>query len=167
MGTGRPLTEEQVRYVRAHFHEMRNQDLADAIGASKSAVSRVQHMYGLRKSKEHDHMMASKAGKVSASRREGAGIEMTPEVIAKRTASYKRTFREEKIRYKWGLPQLTKMRVKTQPRKKTRQRSYLKSLGYILDEDNNIAYYTPKTTRAVRMEAQPKLYYQFLPYEQQ
>ena len=165
MGTGRPLTEEQVNFIRWMFADMTNRELADAIGVSMSSVSRVQHIYGLRKSQEHNSRMAVRAGKASASRRIGSGIEMTPEVIAKRVESYRRTFREEQIRYKWGLPQLTKIRVKTQPRKKCHQRAYLKHLGYILDEENNIAYYTQSTTRAVRMEAKPKLYYQFLPYE--
>jgi hypothetical protein len=44
------------------------------------------------------------------------------------------------------------MRVRQEPRAKRHQRSYLKSLGYILDEPNCVADYTPETTRVEKME---------------
>ena len=59
------------------------------------------------------------------------------------------------------------MHLKKQPRQKIWQRCYLKKRGYILDERNNIAYYTDTTLRATRMESRPKRYYTFKPYEQQ
>lgn len=166
MSVGHPLTEEQIRYVCEHFSDMTNQELADAVGISKSAVSNVQKRFRLTKSEEHNRLMGSKAGKASSVARGGGHIVLTEEILAKRVASYKRTFREEHARTMFGLPQRTKIRVKKQPRKKCHQRAYLKHRGYIIDDKNNIAYYTPETRRATRMEARPRLYYHFKPYEE-
>ena len=167
MSIGRPLTEEQINYIRENFKDCTNQEIADALGISKSAVSRVQKRYGLYKSPAHNHRISVKAGKASAKARNYQTFGLTPEVISRRVESYKRTFREERARATFGLPQRTKIKVKVQPRKKCHQRAYLKHLGYILDEANNIAYYTESTTRATRMEARPREYYKFMPYEQQ
>ena len=169
MGTGRPLTEEQVLFIRRNFADMKNQDIADALGVSKAAVSRVQKQFRLRKSPEQTHRMMVIAGRASAKARDYRPLNITPEVIAKRVASYRKTFREEQIRTKWGLEQLTRLHVRQQPKQKRSQRSYLKQMGYIIDEQNCIAYYTPETTRAVRMEAdwskKVHQYYKFKPYE--
>lgn len=152
MSSGVPLTEEQVLFVRKNFSDMTNQALADAIGVSKSAVSSIQARYHLTKSPGHVNAMAVKAGKASNVARGGKTLNLTPEVIARRVASYRKTFREEQVRRRWGLKQRTKMKVLRQPKQKVSQRSYLKSLGYIIDEPNCTAYYTEDTIRAVRME---------------
>lgn len=171
MSTGHPLTEEQVSFIRRNFGNMTNQELADAAGCSKSAVCNVQKRFHLRKSAEHYHDAAIKAGKASSEARGGKALGITPEIIEKRVASYRKTFREEQVRYKWGFPQQTKIRVRKSPKPKIGQRSYLKSLGYILDEANCIAYYTDSTTRAVRMERnwskKVKQYYHFKPYPEE
>lgn len=97
--------------------------------------------------------MGVKAGKASSIARGGDNSACyTPEAIAKRVANYKKTFREEQVRRKWGVHQLTKIKVLRQPKQKISQRSYLKHLGYVLDEQNCIAYWTDETTRAVKME---------------
>ena len=110
--------------------------------------------------------MAIKAGKASSVSRHGLALGLTPEIIAKRVETYKKTMREERARVLFGLEQKTKMKVKKQPRQKCSKRAYLKKLGYILDEANVIAYYTPETIRAVRMEKQDrkKTYYSFKEY---
>ena len=169
MCTGHPLTEEQILFIRKNFADMRNQDIADALGVSKSAVSNIQKRFHLRKSPEQKRRMLVLAGKASAVARDNRPLNITPEVIAKRVESYKKTFREEQVRRKWGLLQRTKIKVLRQPKQKCSQRSYLKSLGYILDEKKCVAYYTEDTIRAVRMEKDwsKKIhqYYKFLPYE--
>ena len=47
MSIGHPLTREQIEYICENFANMRNQDLADALGISHSTVSSVQKRYGL------------------------------------------------------------------------------------------------------------------------
>lgn len=169
MSTGHPLTEEQILFIRKNFANMRNQDLADALGVSRSCICHTQSVYGLRKSKEHNTKMAKKAGHASSVSRGGVALGITPEVIAKRVETYKHTLKVDRARRNWGLPQLTKAKVLRQPAQKRAQRCYLKSLGYILDEKNLIAYYTPETTRATVMERGNrkgvKYYYKFKPYE--
>jgi len=83
----------------------------------------------------------------------------------KATETRKKRFAEEKARVTFGLPQKTKMRVIHQPRQKVLDRSYLKRRGYIIDDRENIAYWTDKTQRATRMEARPKRFYTFKQYE--
>lgn len=168
MSIGHPLTDEQIIYVRKHFKDTKNQDIADALGISKSAVSRVQKKYGLSKSKEHSHLMSVKAGKASFDARGGRPLNLTPEVIAKRVETYRNTLRLERARRTFGLPQRTKIKVVRQPKQKCSQRAYLKKRGYILDEPNCVAYYTVDTKRATRMEAYTKKrsYYKFMSYEE-
>lgn len=168
MPIGKPLTEEQITFIRRNFATMRNQDIADALGISRSGVTNVQKIYHLRKSPEFASYLAVKAGKASNLARGGKALNITPEVIEKRVASYRRTLREERARVVFGLPQKTKANVKRQPRRKCSQRAYLKKLGYLLDEPNCVAYYTQDTTRPVRMERNwdgKRNYYKFKPYQ--
>lgn len=170
MPTGVPLTQEQITFVRKHFPHMRNQDLMDATGVSRSSLWNIQKRYHLRKSGETAHALAVKAGKASAKARGGKVLGITPDVARKRVESLQRTRREERARVLFGLPQKTRLKVKVQPKQKCSQRSYLKKLGYILDERNCVAYYDENTTRAVRMERHWRKgirnYYKFMPYEQ-
>ena len=168
MSTGVPLTEEQISFIRRNFATMRNQDIADGLGISRSGVTNVQKRYHLRKSPQFATILAVRAGKASSIARGGKALNITPEVIEKRVETYRRTLREERARVTFGLPQKTKAKVKRQPRRKCSQRAYLKKLGYVLDEPNCVAYYTDNTTRAVRMERNwdgKRNYYKFKPYQ--
>jgi len=162
------LTQEQIDEVRRLFPNHTKPEIKSILGIGLSSIDRIQAMYHLRKSPEHIHGMAVKAGKASAKARDYEPIHFTPEILARRSASYRKRFREEQVRWRWGVHQLTKMKVSKQPKQKVSQRSYLKKLGYILDEKSCIAYYTGSTTRAVKMERDwsKKIhqYYKFLPY---
>jgi len=163
----RRLPEEVVAYVIEHFKDTENITLAKEAGCSPSAVNRIQHRYHLTKTKEHLHEAYSKCGKKA---REMYGTPpITEEAIHRRAETFHRMYREEKARSVWGLPPKTRIKVRREPRLKTTQRTYLRSLGYIIDRENNIAYWTPDTKRAVRMEAYTKKrsYYKFKPYEYQ
>ena len=148
--TGTPITKEQLEFVLEHFSNMTNREIAKAIGLSMSTVSNVQKRYHLKKSPEHMHENFVRSGKASA--KVTGGIVLTPEMIAKRSESYLKRWREEKARVTFGLPQQTKIRVKKAPKKKTTQRLYLVNRGYIIDDKNLIAYYTSDTKRAIRLE---------------
>jgi hypothetical protein len=166
----RPLTQEQIDEVRRLFPNHTKPELRELTGLGLSTIDRIQARYHLRKSPEHIHAMGVKAGKASSVARGGDNSACyTPEAIAKRVEHYKKTFREEQVRRRWGIHQLTKIKVLQQPRAKCSQRSYLKKLGYVLDETNCIAYWTEETTRAVKMERdwskKVHQYYKFKPYE--
>lgn len=162
----RTITDEQIEFVRRNFANMRNIDLAEQAGVSLSTVCRIQGWYHLRKSREHNTRMGKKAGYASLEARGGAQVcEFTPEMIAKRVASYKKRVREERARVAFGLEQRTGIRVRKQPRPKRRQRCYLKQHGYIIDDVNIIAYWTDETERCPVMEKgnRNRQYYKFKP----
>ena len=161
----RKLPEEVVAYVVEHFKDTTNTTLAMEAGCSPSAVNKIQRRYRLTKTKEHLHETYSRCGK--------RGIEIhgippiTEDGIRRRAETFVRMYREEKARAAWGLPPKTRIKVRREPRLKTSQRNYLKSRGYIIDRENNIAYWTAGTKRAVRMEAYTKKrsYYKFKPLQ--
>lgn len=162
----RKLPEETIAYVIAHFKDTENIALAKEAGCSPSSVNHIQRRYNLKKSKEHLHEAYSKCGK------RGIEIHGTPPIsedaIRRRTETFLKMYREEKARCAFGLPKRTNIRVRREPKLKQTQRTYLRSLGYIIDRENNIAYYTPETKRAVRMEAytKKKSYYKFKSYDE-
>ena len=174
MPTGIRLTDEQLNYVLDNFADMTNTELAKTIGVSRSCICNIQQRHQLKKSQEHYHLMGVKAGKASDKARGGKWPGMCQEVIDKRAATYNATRKSEEIRYKWGLPQKTKIKLRKEPRQKHDQRIRLEKFGYIIDEINLIAYYTPETRRAKRLEAIPrgkkvgsiKPFYEFRPYEE-
>lgn len=161
----RRLPEEVVAYVVEHFKDTENIALAKEAGCSPSAVNKIQRRYRLTKTKEHLHNAYSKCGKKARAMYGTPPI--TEDGIRRRADTFMRMYREEKARSVWGLPPKTRIRVRREPRLKTSQRTYLRSLGYIIDRENNIAFWTPDTKRAVRMEAYTKKrsYYKFRPYE--
>ena len=161
----RRLPEEVVAYVVEHFKDTTNTTLAMEAGCSPSAVNKIQRRYRLTKTKEHLHETYSRCGKKV--REMYGNPPITEEAIRRRAETFHRMYREEKARSVWGLPPKTGIKVRMEPRLKTSQRNYLKSRGYIIDRENNIAYWTPDTKRAVRMEAYTKKrsYYKFKPLQ--
>lgn len=163
----RRITDEQIAFVRRNFANMRNCDLAEQAGVSESTVCRIQSWYHLRKSAKHNTLMGRKAGLASLEARGGAQIcdLFTPEIIAKRVASFKETRRLECARVSFGLEQKTGLKVIRQPRPKRRQRCYLKQHGYIIDDKNLVAYWTDKTERCQIMEKgnRNRQYFKFKP----
>lgn len=171
MPTGKKVTKEQVQFVIKNYSDMTNIELCREIGLSRSTVDRIAGDYHLRKSDSHIHLMGVKAGKASSVARGGKALNITPEVIAKRAETYKKTKELEEIRYKWGLERKTKIRLKREPRAKRDQRRFLIQRGYVIDERNLIAYWTESTLRSKRLETRKKecrfkTYYSFKPYEE-
>ena len=164
MSAGRRITDEQILFIRKHFSNMTNQELADHLGICKASVSNVAYRFSLRKSREHDHKMGVKAWMATWSSGNFYHIEVTPEIIEKRMETYKNTYRQEKARKTFGLPQRTRMKVSRQPKVKCYHRYYLKNRGYIIDDANFVAYWTPETRRSPRLEAGPKRFYKFAEY---
>ena len=154
MPTGHYLTREQIDYIRKNFADTPNKELAKYLGISLSSISNVQKKYHLVKSPEHSHAMHRLSGIASSS--SWGKIELTPEVLKKRAASFKKTWRTENARIRFGLEQKTKIHLARCSREKVRQNYYLRQRGYIIDEKNLVAYYTPETKRATRMEAIPR-----------
>lgn len=150
---GKALTQDQIEAIIRLFPDHTKKEIAQALGLSPSSVDRVQMRYHLRKSLDHLRQMGQKAGKASSLARGGQFIgNHTPEAKAKRVATYRETYRREDMRVRWGLEQKTKIHLKHGSKRYRDQVWYLKSLGYIVDEASKIAYYTPGTRRATRLE---------------
>lgn len=184
------LTPEQEQYLRENYATVIHHTLCQHLGVSTRTLVRMARARGLVKdmaaiegqrgeriSKSLKHLSVIGAIKITgpengkASRfkpgfnaKELFGEEKFKEMHRKTVERRMQTFREERARVAFGLPQRTKLRVKRQPRQKIQDRYYLKKRGYILDETNNIAYYTADTHRATMLEERPKRFYTFKPY---
>ena len=60
------------------------------------------------------------------------------------------------MRIRWGLKPKTNRHFRIEPKARLLQRNRLERLGYIVDKENLIAYYTPETKRATRIERVPR-----------
>ena len=172
--TGVPLTSEQIRLVVRLFPDHTKKEIRELTGVGLSSIDRIQSRYHLRKSPEHLHNMGVKAGKASNLARGGdSSACYTPEAVAKRVASYKARYKTEDMRARWGLPQQTKMRLQHGTKHYHDQTSYLRHLGYVVDEVQKVAYFTPDTHRATRLEKMKRgerkgefhCYYDFKPQQ--
>ena len=153
MPQGRRLTEEQINEVKRLFPDHTKREIHEITGICVSCIDRIQARFHLRKSPEHLHNMGVKAGKASNIARGGdSSACYTPEAIAKRIKTYKQTYKTEDMRARWGLPQLTKIRLKHGCKHQQDQSSYLRRNGYIIDEAEKVAYYTDATHRSTRLE---------------
>lgn len=185
------LTEKQEAWLKRHFRNTKNADLCERLGISETALHRFARKLGLTKTKRFmKKMQANAAAKARESHLafntyppKGYRIPRSEEFqfkpgvrpvdrlgkrreakrVQRSVETRRKTFRFERARATFGLPQKTKLRVKQQPRQKILDRSYLKQRGYIIDEKEMVAYWTGETRRAVRLEAKPKRYYRFEP----
>lgn len=182
------LTDEQIAWFIENFPKVTNAEICEHFGCKESFVHRLARKYGLTKGDEFKKWREEKARnavkayyRVHTQRgnpepiapyrftkgfkcKEWLGEEKFMAAIWKGVAHRKETVRVERARIAFGLEQRTKMRLKKQPHAKVCARHYLKKKGYILDEENLIAYYTDSTDRAWKMEAAPRRYYTFKPY---
>lgn len=184
------LTPEQEQYLRDNYATVIHHTLCKHLGVSVRTLVRMAKARGL--VKDMEAIAGQKSERISAALRhlsrigklkhsgpengkatrfkngfhakELFGEEKFAEMHRKAAEARRKTLREERARVAFGLPQRTKLRVKRQPRQKIEDRCYLKRLGYILDEANNIAYYTESTRRATVLESRPKRFYTFKPY---
>jgi len=184
------LTEEQVAWLKDNYATTLNDAIRKHLGISMRTLNRFAKTLGLSKDpvtierlrceriaveahkrallgkyKAHPENGLKTRFKTGYKARERFGEEKFAEMHRKTVETRRKTYIEERARVTFGLPQRTRMRVTRQPRQKIYQRYYLKKLGYILDEANNIAYWTESTTRAVKLEAMPRKYYSFKPYQ--
>jgi len=184
------LTEEQEAYLIENYQTLINHTLCQHLGVSTRTLNRLAKERGLvkdlaaiegqrrerlsvslkttfrlRGGNDHSENGIKTQFKPGFKPRELFGEDKFWAMHRKAVETRKMRFAEERARVSFGLPQRTNMRVKRQPRQKILDRAYLKRRGYVLDEANNIAYFTQETRRATRLEAMPRRFYIFKPYE--
>lgn len=185
------LTPEQERWLVAHFKHTKNEEIGERLGISQSSVHRFARELGLTKTKQFMRKVqrnTTERAKASHLRNgtyppKGYRIPRSEEFqfkpgvtniqrlgkagerkrVEKSAASRRKTFKLERARKLFGLPQQTKLRVMREPRGKTCHRWYLKKRGYILDEKELIAYWTEDTHRSMILEKRPRQWYRFKP----
>lgn len=162
------LSREQLLYLEEHYPTTSNEELARVLGVSIHTINSRRTRHGWKKDKDFLHNIRHECA-VKNKAWERLNI---PETHAKGIETRNKVYREDKARVKWGLPQLTKRHFASEPREKQVQRNYLKRIGYIVDDVNLVAYYTPETRRAKRLEkikrgekkGNIKPYYEFKPF---
>ena len=178
------LTPEQERWLVAHFRHTKNDDIMDRFGWSHSTLHRFARQLGLTKTRQFMRKVQREAAdKAKASHlRNGtyppkgyiiprseefrfkAGVTPVERLgkrrerrrIEKSAESRRRTFKEERSRRVFGLPQRTGLRVIRFPRYVAYQRYHLRKLGYIVPRGGFTAYYTPETRRSPLYEDRPR-----------
>lgn len=141
-------TEEQRSVLRERYANEDNAVLAKELGVTEHVVYSQAHWLGLHKSREYE----------SARRRRqalaGGFAERinTAEAVRNRVESRGRRFKNERARVLLGMEQKTRMHLRFEPREKLLQRNRLQRLGYVVDEAKLVAYWTPETRRATRLE---------------
>ena len=186
------LTPEQEAWLVKHFKNTKNDVLMERLGLKFSTFHRIVRSLGLKKTRrfmKKCQLATSEAAKASHIANgtyppKGYRIPRSEEfqykqggkpwdrcgrrkwnrAIRNGAEKRKETFREDQCRRRWGLPQKTKLRVAQTPRQRLLDRCYLKGRGYILDEANLVAYWTPETRRATRLEKMPRRFYKFAEY---
>ena len=183
------LTPEQEIWLAKHYKNTKNAELAARLGISWRSVVRLARERGLKKTPQF--MRKCQAATAAAAKdshlengtyppkgyriprseefqfKQGGkpwdrcGRKKWNEAIQRGAEKRRQTLREERARVGFGLEQRTKLRVIAIPQQKRLDRCYLKARGYILDETTCVAWWTPDTRRAARMEARPRRYYEF------
>lgn len=180
------LTESQEAWLIKHFKHTKNADIAERLGISIRSVSRIARKLELKKSRQFINKCTREAyeaayrshirngtfppkgyaipGREKTWFKEG-GIKLSPKKEAERVRkcveSRRKTFKLEKARATFGIPQETKLKVKRQPLAKIKFRHYVKKCGYIVDEDARIVYYTEATKRGKKIESKKQPWYKF------
>lgn len=174
------LTPKQEAWLVRHFRNTKNVELADHLGISQTSLHRLARELGLKKSKQYmrkcqaattaaAHASHLKNGtyppkgyriprseefqfKPGETSLERIGKRMEKKRIEKSRATRNQRIAEDKLRVKWGIHQLTKMRLVRQPREAICQRYYLRQRGYIVERGSMTVYYDENTQRCPKME---------------
>ena len=174
------LTPEQRQWLIENFPNTKNVEVAAYLNTSLRGAIRMARELGLWKTKEFVSEMqrnaAQEAGRILRLRGGNAGAKNLliygaeyrfkagvysladksknelADIYSRISTTRRETFKREKMRVRWGLPQKTKMRVtRSTPQKRT-LRSNLRKRGYMIEHASNEAYITDETNRSELME---------------
>ena len=138
----RLYTQEEITLLKERYHSTSAAELARMMGRTTDAIHRKAETMGLHKDASYLKDLYMK--KVELMRSDNAN--------RKRKESLIKTYKAERRRILFGLPQKTNMKVGRVPAKKSSARVRMKRVGYIVGDDHNRIFYTPELTRHPRME---------------
>lgn len=174
------VTDKQREWLSKHFHNTKNEEIAERFGWSHGFLHRLAREMGLRKTDrflakcqrnaadkaKDSHIINGtyppkgyiipgsvehrfKAGETNYQR---LGARRNRQRIEKLAESRRQTWKEEKARRVFGVPQRTKLRVLNRGRKFHHNTWYLRSRGYEVDVKNLVAWYDESTRRCPVLE---------------
>ena len=174
------LAPEQEAWLRKHYKHTKNADICERLGVSMRTLERMARSMGLEKSprfmKKVQLNAAAKAKeshikngtynpkgfiiprseehrfKPGVTPLQRLGKKKEAERLRKSTETMARMRKEERMRIALGLPQETRLRLKTQPKRAAYQRYYLRKLGYIIPTGSKVVYYDENTRRSEEYE---------------
>lgn len=146
------LTPAQLEQIKQLYPDHSNEEIAGIMGLSKWTIKSRAEKHGWHKSKAY----MSALNREVAIKYNSAERINTPEAYAKRAVTRAKLYEADKMRIRWGLKQKTNRHFRIEPRARLLQRNRLERLGYIVDQDRLIAYYTQETKRATRIEKVPR-----------
>ncbi len=176
------FTDEQLAWLSAHFADTKNAEIAARLGCGESTLHRVARRLGLKKSREFMSSVnrASLEACWQANKGEGNhgkknlvvhgvryrfkkgerpidrhGAEGEARRRKKLRATRNDIIRRERLRIKWGLPQLTKIKLVLDKKAGQLQRMAryaLKQRGYIVSRGAKVIYYDGSTQRSAIVE---------------
>lgn len=186
------FTDEQLAWLSAHFADTKNAELAARLGCGESTLHRVARRLGLKKSREFMAGVnrASLEACWQANKGEGnhgkknlvvhgvryrfkkgerpidrLGAEGEAKRCEKLKATRQRLIRRERLRQKWGLPQLTNIKLGCR-KEHIPMRYALKKRGYIVSRGAKVIYYDDSTRRSAVVERHAeKKGLQLFPYD--
>ena len=183
------LTPDEHQYLIENFPELPNIEVARHLNLSVRTVVRLARQEGLAKSEAFRQRCREKAAQAShiyqllhpmpkgfaipnreknqfrkgETQRDRLSPEKYEQWKEKLYIARQNTIKSERRRILFGLPQRTNLKLQRQPREKILLRYYLRKCGYIINDKERIAYYTPYTKRGTRIEAKNQPWYTFAP----
>ena len=183
------LTEQQEKWMIDHYPNTTNDECAEHLGIGKTTVIRIALRMGLAKTDAHKlevrkkaqekakayHLLHPRKGismtipnsekhrfKKGESFADRYGEEAEKERAKKVRETRQAIIRSERARIMFGLPQRTKIKLVRTPTKRRNQKWYLRTRGYIIDDNTRTAYYNEHTERCHIIEHRGE-YFQFKP----
>lgn len=193
-GVKRIFSEAEVEYLKAHFADTKNAELAAHLRCGETTLHRTARKMGLKKSAEHMKRcqrhtaeQAAKANRASGGNAGKAnllkygtkyqfkkgttnadrlGVEAEKRRMQKAVISRNETIRRERMRINWGLPQRTRLKL-TSNKSQIYTRHALKIRGYLVSRGAKVIYYSNETQRNTTVEDNAAMCgLKILPYEQ-
>lgn len=183
------LSEQEEAWLSKHFKHTKNEDCAKKLGISLRSVNRLAEARGLQKSRQFlkkcQEEAAAKANESNRINRtyppkgykiprreefqfkkgetnlERLGAKKEAERRINCAESRRKTFKLEKARALYGIPQQTKLKVVRRPRKQINMRYALRQRGYIIERGELVAYYNESTNRSMALENKPRTGFTF------
>ena len=158
------LNEQQTAWLVKHYKHTRNADIQAKLGLSEGSLRKTQEAAAKKAYESHKrngtfppkgYLIPNRCVfQPGVSNRKRLGKKRDAERLAKMAATMRELREADKVRVKYGLPQLTKMKVNGDSLRVIKWRHYLvKQRGYILGSDRYSFYYDENTKRSPKLEA--------------